>query len=102
MLRTEKLFTSGYITLDIINDSVSGLPSIVDFFEHMLIKQAAALGFVLLRPPKVYFKQIDELSASPMDLHMYESQMLKVHVIGRGVRVTKLATSFPQGAIHTC
>lgn len=99
---TEKIFTSGYVTLDILNDSLNGQSAVVEWFEHMLIKRAEEMGYVMLRPPKVYFQKIDELSTSPLDIHMLNSQMLKVHAIGRAAKVTKIENCFPQGDIHAC
>ncbi len=101
-MQTEKLYMPGYVTLDFLNDSVGGQKAIVEYFERMLIERAEELGYVMLLPPKVYFERIDELSSSPLDLHMLGNQMLKVKAVGRAVKVTKLDQFFPQGAIHQC
>lgn len=101
-MQTEKLFIGGYISEDMLCDSTAGVDAILAWFEHLFCKQAEELGHVALLPPKVYFERIDPLSDRALDIHMLESKMLKVKVVGRAAKVTKLSQLFSQGAINLC
>jgi hypothetical protein len=94
---TEKFGTSGYVTMEMVQDSLGGVEVIIGFFKHALIRRAETNGCVVVTPPVVHF------SMPPRDSEWYYREMLEVRVVARVVRVKKLDEQvFSQGAINLC
>lgn len=82
-MTTEKVFVSGWVTIELIQD-IAALQSMFDLKREHLTKWAAANGYALLPGIKVYFEKPDYERAPML------KDALHLKVVGRAVKITYL------------